>query len=106
VSVGREVEALSLCRDVFEEIEEDRISASDLVSKINALEHSPYKDHSYPLNAKRLANLLDEYGIRSVNQGKTRNYHRKDFEKSWAIYLLEPVLSVKPVSDELDGLDT
>ena len=106
VAVGREVEALSLCKDVFEEIEEDRISASDLVSKINALEHSPYKDHSYPLNAKRLANLLDEYGIRSVNQGKTRNYHRKDFEKSWAIYLLEPVLSVKPVSDALDGLDT
>jgi hypothetical protein len=40
------VEALSLCKGVFEVLEEDRISASDLVTKISNLEHSPYKDHS------------------------------------------------------------
>lgn len=86
-SQNYKVEALSLCRDVFEVFEEDRISASDLVVKISNLEHSPYKDHSYPLNAKRLANLLDEFGIRSVKQNSARYYHRKDFEKSWESYL-------------------
>jgi hypothetical protein len=107
-----QVETLSLCRDVFEEITEDRISASDLVFKINNLEHSPYKDSALFFNAKRLADHLGEFGIKSHRpSGKVREYFREHFEKAWASYLVETVVSVKPVNEEepdtfdtLDGL--
>jgi hypothetical protein len=103
---------LSLCRDVFDEISENRISASDLVLKINNLEHSPYKDSALSFNAKRLATHLEEFGIKSHRpSGKVREYFREHFEKAWASYLVEPVTSVKPVNEEepdtfdtLDGL--
>jgi hypothetical protein len=105
-----QVETLSLCRDVFEEITEDRISASDLVSKINNLEHSPYKDSPFSMNARKLADHLQEFQVHSVSNGKTRNYFKASFEKAWKAYLLEPVISVKPVSEEenpytFDGFD-
>lgn len=103
-----QVETLSLCRDVFEEITEDRISASDLVFKINNLEHSPYKDSALFFNAKRLADHLGEFGIKSHRpSGKVREYFREHFEKAWASYLVETVVSVKPVNEEeLDTFDT
>ena len=105
-----QVETLSLCRDVFEEITEDRISASDLVFKINNLEHSPYKDSPFSMNARKLADHLQEFQVHSVSNGKTRNYFKASFEKAWKAYLLEPVISVKPVSEEenaytFDGFD-
>lgn len=104
-----QVETLSLCRDVFDEMTEDRISASDLVLKINNLEHSPYKDSPFSMNARKLADHLQEFQISSVSNGKTRNYFKATFEKAWKAYLLEPVISVKPVSEEdsytFDGFD-
>lgn len=100
------VETLSLCRDVFEEILEDRISASDLVSRINNLEHSPYKDSGFSLNAKRLADNLAEFGIKSRPNGKVRQYSKGQFEKAWRSYLPESVISVKPVSPSEELFDT
>ena len=112
ITQNYKVETLSLCRDVFDEISENRISASDLVLKINNLEHSPYKDSALSFNAKRLATHLEEFGIKSHRpSGKVREYFREHFEKAWASYLVEPVTSVKPVNEEepdtfdtLDGL--
>lgn len=109
-SQNYKVETLSLCRDVFDEIKEDRISASDLVLKITNLEHSPYKDSALHFNAKRLADHLGEFGIKSHRpSGKVREYFKEHFEKAWGSYLPESVISVKPVKDQepdaFDGFD-
>ena len=102
-SQNYKVETLSMCRDVFEEMIEDRISASDLVFRINNLEHSPYKDSGFSLNAKRLADHLGEFGIKSRPNGKVRQYTKAQFEKPWQSYLPESVKPVKPVSEEQDS---
>jgi len=71
----------------------DRISTSELLDALAALDESPWGDwYGKPLTSRNLAKLLKPYGIRSrsvrLDDGTTpKGYARKQFESAFSRYL-------------------
>lgn len=80
-------------KDVFGE--RDCMSTEDILVALAAIEEGPWEDFKgKPLNARRLANLLKQYGVSSkvVRVGSTtpRGYAREDLHDPWVRYLGAP----------------
>jgi hypothetical protein len=87
---------LSDIRDVFGNIDHDRLSTLDLLTKLNDLDESPWAviRRGNPLNARGLANRLGKYGIgpQKYRDGEdtVRGYVSAEFEDAWSRYLGSP----------------
>ncbi|HSS25894.1 MAG TPA: DUF3631 domain-containing protein, partial [Mycobacterium sp.] len=87
---------LSDIRDVFKSTGDDRLPTSDLLTKLNDLDESPWAviRKGEPLNARSLANRLGRYGIgpRKYRDGEdtVRGYVSAEFEDAWSRYLGPP----------------
>ena len=87
-------ELLADVRDVFEQRGGDKIATNDLLATLNADEERPWATYrrGKPLNARDLAQLLREYGIKPDSKWMghrmvLRGYSRADFEDAFARYL-------------------
>lgn len=71
----------------------DRVTTTNLLSRLNAVQDSPWPNWSNgrSLDARSLANLLRPYGIQPKNTrlGETvlKGYEKTDFEDAWSRYL-------------------
>lgn len=105
-------------RRIFTELSVDRISTSDLLERLNALEESPWGDiRGKELDARSLARRLSKYGIKrttfrdgeSTQKGYLQNDNREDAESladAWDRYLSSPPEeSVTPVTAVTDPTD-
>jgi hypothetical protein len=84
-------------RTVFGGTADDVMSTSELLTKLNDLEESPWAviRRGEPLNARGLANRLGKYGIRPRKHrvgadATVRGYARAEFEDAWSRYLPPP----------------
>lgn len=87
-SIG--VRLLTDCRTIF--AERDMLSTVELLNGLTDLDEAPWSDlRGKPLDARRLANLLHPYEIKSkvIRIGNTtpRGYTKTDFHDAWARYL-------------------
>ena len=86
------VHVLSDIRELFND-EPDRLPTSELFSRLNLLEESPWKGWSKGkgLNSYSLARLLRPFGIQPQNircgEQVVKGYLRKTFEAAWKRYL-------------------
>jgi Protein of unknown function (DUF3631) len=77
-------------REVFGD--DDAMATASILGKLLALDESPWGDiRGKPLDARGLARLLKEHGIKSkvlrVGDGTIRGHNRRDFADAWARYL-------------------
>ena len=84
------VRLLGDCRTIFGDT--DQLSTVELLNGLTSLEEAPWSDlRGKPLDARRLANLLNPYEIKSkvIRLGNTtpRGYTKSDFYDAWARYL-------------------
>ena len=72
---------------------EERMATAELIDKLLADDEAPWGDlRGRELDARKLANMLREYGIRSttirLRNGLTpKGYRREAFEDAWGRYL-------------------
>lgn len=105
------VRLLGDCRTIFGDT--DQLSTVELLNGLTALEEAPWSDlRGKPLDARRLANLLHPYEIKSkvIRIGTTtpRGYTKTDFYDAWARYLpsKEGVdVGASPVGDATSATD-
>ncbi|TSA47753.1 MAG: DUF3631 domain-containing protein [Actinomycetales bacterium] len=91
---------LSDCRQVFHSTS---MNSRDLVIALKEIEEAPYGHGDHQLNTAQLARHLRQFQIRPRRTSQVRLYWRDDFEEAWSLYLpLEAVISVTPVTDELN----
>lgn len=91
-----------LLRDIHEVWDEAVlfISTKELLSKLHALEESPWPTWGRgdsPMTPHALAKLLSGFGIVSKSTGQFRGYNRDRFDDAWVRYEVGPT-SVKPSS--------
>ncbi len=84
------VRLLGDCRTIFADA--DQLSTAELLEGLTSLEEAPWNDlRGKPLDARRLASLLNPYEIKSkaIRIGNTtpRGYSKTDFYDAWARYL-------------------
>jgi len=85
------------------------IFTNDLLSRLNAMEESPWGDlRGHPLESRGLAARLKKYGVAPgtvrIGADTGKGYKRDDLFDAWTRYLPDPteaVTSVTPVTDEL-----
>lgn len=71
------------------------LKTQELLDGLHDLEDSPWGDfYGSPLKARRLATLLEPYGIaprqERIEGAKVRGYFRQDFEDAWRRYVSPP----------------
>jgi hypothetical protein len=86
------VQLLRDVRQVFQEAFCGRLSTVDLLSKLCALDETPWGDlRGRSLDARRLSGLLRSYGIkpRNIHEGEKvfKGYYAADFADAWSRYL-------------------
>jgi hypothetical protein len=92
------VSLLADCRTIFDDrLDEDRLSSADLNAALVAIEESPWAEinRGKPLNVRRLARLLNPFGIASgsirLPDGSTpKGYYRAAFRDAWSRFLPSP----------------
>jgi hypothetical protein len=72
--------------------ERDTMPSADLVASLIAMDEAPWGDlRGKQLDARRLASLLAQYGVKSRNVvaagSRPKGYHREDLHDAWARYL-------------------
>jgi Protein of unknown function (DUF3631) len=72
--------------------EQDALATVDLLTRLNNLEESPWGDlKGKPMDARKLANFLKPYGIKSktvrIGAATPRGYDRSDLWDAWSRYL-------------------
>jgi Protein of unknown function (DUF3631) len=72
--------------------EQDALATVDLLTHLNNLEESPWGDlKGKPMDARKLANFLKPYGIKSktvrIGAATPRGYDRSDLWDAWSRYL-------------------
>lgn len=104
------VRLLADLRKVFGD--QDCMSTQSILNALNGIEESPWADlRGKPLDTRRLANLLRQYGVHSkvVRIGATtpRGYTRADLWDAWERYLsLPPIESATSATSETpDAVD-
>jgi hypothetical protein len=90
----------SLCVQLLADIQEvfagyDYLATARLLEKLNNLDEAPWGDlKGRPLDARALARMLKQYGVRprSIRDGydTMKGYHRADFHDPWSRYLRPP----------------
>ena len=97
-------------RDIFQQARDERLPTAILLSKLNAVEESPWggwrKDKG--LSSRNLASLLKPYGISSktirMPDGTTpRGYEQMGFADAFPRYL--PLLSATSATQVYDGAE-
>ena len=84
--ISLQLRLLTDCHEVFAASTGDAIPTRELISKLSALEESPWG--SMPgFNASLLAKLLRNYGIHSHRWSNYRGYTKISFEDAWHRYL-------------------
>lgn len=102
--------SLRLLNDCREVIQDKEITSTDLVSRLCALEESPWGHGDHRLNTNTLARNLKQYGIKPKQlNAKIRGYWKQDFEEPWSRYLIplqavNTVKVVKALEEELTPL--
>ena len=90
---------------VFDEIEADRISSSDLVKKLKEIDVFWGDLDGRPLTQARLADMLRPFGVKPNSysfDGKTkRGYLQSDFEDVFRRYLLATEVDGDVITDEV-----
>jgi hypothetical protein len=84
------VKLLTDLRAVFGEHE--KLFSENILERLHAIEESPWGDlRGVPLNARRLAGLLRQYGVGStqvrIGDKSNKGYRREDLFDAWARYL-------------------
>lgn len=96
------VRLLTDLRTVFGEAEQ--LATTEILDRLNALEDSPWSDlKGKPLDARRMANYVKQYGIQSTQvrlsaDRTAKGYRRTDLHDAWIRYL--PSSSQKKVTRE------
>jgi hypothetical protein len=108
--------SVRLLIDIREVFQEETIPTAHLIERLKRLEESPWTYMYDKFNARTLAQMLKDYGIKPQHWRSHRGYERKDFQDAWNRYLpqQEPVTSVTSVtnsngviaSDANDACDT
>jgi hypothetical protein len=70
----------------------DAMPSAELVTSLVAMDEAPWGDlRGKQLDARRLASLLTQYGVRSRNvvaaESRPKGYHREDLHDAWVRYL-------------------
>jgi Protein of unknown function (DUF3631) len=87
------IKLLSDTRDLFDEAKADRLASADIISKLGAIETSPWADwhRGKGLTPHSLAKLLKDFkiGPKKIREGETtlRGYLRESFTDAWGRYL-------------------
>lgn len=85
------IQLLADIEAVFAEVKTDFISTTDLLSKLQAIEDSPWGEPGRELTSHRLGKMLRPYKIKSERQGRRsdrmRGYSRASFEDAFSRYL-------------------
>jgi putative DNA primase/helicase len=89
------IQLLADIRELFTELDRERIASIDLVNKLLELEDRPWPDwgRGRGLTVSSLARLLKRFGIKPRKmrlpgwEKPVRGYARNDFESSWRRYL-------------------
>lgn len=81
---------LSDCRAVF--AHHEMLASAELLLSLTYIDESPWSDlRGKPLDARRLANILSPYGIKSkvvrIGTNTPRGYTKTDFHDAWLRYL-------------------
>jgi Protein of unknown function (DUF3631) len=84
------VRLLTDCREAFDDSE--RIPTRDLLERLHGMQEAPWADwYGKPLSARKLADLLRRYEIRShkirFDDGPLQGFERDAFEDAWGRYL-------------------
>lgn len=97
---------LSDIRDIFGEMDEERITSSMLAAKLAAIETAPWEGaHGKNFGARDLARLLRPFGVFPgllwFTDAPARGYERKHFEDAWSRFLpsVGTVMSVRSLED-------
>ena len=91
---------LSDLKDIFDGRGETRMSSTELVTHLTALEARPWPEwyQGKPVTARQIARLLDPFGVAPATirtpEGTFKGYRREDFDDAFARYLAMP--SVTP----------
>jgi hypothetical protein len=90
-NVSDRVQLLADCRTAFGD--SGKLPTTTLIDRLRADPEAPWSDHGPAgITAKKLAEMLREYDIRSENIrfgepiGRVKGYHRDDFADTWARY--------------------
>ncbi|MEW6119220.1 MAG: DUF3631 domain-containing protein [Pseudomonadota bacterium] len=92
-------ELLADIRDVFEAENIEKISSSDLLQKLCALEECPWNtyNHGKPISPRQLAKLLGAYGIHTktirIGHSTPKGFEKSQFQEAFSRYLEEPTQS-------------
>jgi putative DNA primase/helicase len=81
-------------RSIFLELSATRLPSTDIVDRLNKLEHRPWPEwrRGKPMSAPQLARALAPFGVRPgtirlASGGTIKGYRREGFEEAWARYL-------------------
>ena len=110
LSVG--VRLLADIRDVFDGLQADHFSTTDLLTALHDMEEAPWGEwYGKPLTSRGLAKLLAPYRVRPMQRRPgtglepMRGYFRSEFTDSWSRYLPTGESGTNGTSGTL-GLDT
>lgn len=86
------VRLLTDCRKVFIDRQVDVLPTAELLNSLTLIDEAPWSDlRGKPIDARRLANLLNPYGIKSkvvrIGASTPRGYAKTDFFDAWLRYL-------------------
>jgi hypothetical protein len=89
------VQLLRDVRSVFDRLEVDRITSTDLAAELIGIEGAPWADlRGNPIDAHGIAKRLRPYAVRPgahwIGGGTHRGYLREDFYDAWSRYLPPP----------------
>jgi hypothetical protein len=100
-NISDRIRLLADCRTAFGDA--DALPTTVMIDRLRADPEAPWSDHGPAgITAMKLAELLREFDIRSLNIrfgepiGRVKGYHRSDFADAWARYCPLPTGVVVP----------
>ena len=101
VDDGWDVLLLEDIRDIFAELDKDKIHTTEILNKLHLMLERPWPEfpnrktgETKPMTSRKLANLLKPHEIRSkqmkLDDVNKHGYERSDFEDTWIRYVSTP----------------
>lgn len=108
------IRLLADIRGIFEDAKCDRLTTTDLLSKLNGIPESPWPgwSHGRGLEARALSHILRPFDVQPKNlrlsQAQVaKGYERSDFEDAWSRYLAPAAAtSATELRNQPDGPDS